>query len=353
MPTLPAGPANASPEARAVHDDAIVIDGCTFFFRGNNEMLKEGGVTASIHTTALPMDDPPDALARIRDIYRAMQKDPTSRIVRTVEDLREAKKRNQYGYIVGCQNARLIGNDLAWLEVFWQLGLRTLQLTYNERNFVGDGCLEPEDAGLSHFGKRVVREANRLGLTIDLSHAGRRTCFEAIELSERPVIFSHMGIAALVPGPRSITDDLAKALADANGVVGISTFPRLNWRGDPRRPSIGDFMEALDRAIDIVGVDHVAIGTDYAAAPKSYPEWVIEYLADTYAPYRDGASSSRPGMQSVLGGIDIHDEQLEGFAGIHHLPRVTEALLSRGYEAEDVGKVLGGNFVRVFGATWT
>jgi membrane dipeptidase len=352
MTTLPAGPANVSPEAKAIHDDAIVIDGCTFFFRGNNEMLKEGGVTASNYTTVLPMDDSADAVERIRDVYRALQKDSTSRNIRQVEDIREAKAAGEYGYIIGCQNSRHIGTDLAWIEVFWQLGLRTLQLTYNERNFVGDGCLEPEDAGLSHFGKRAIREANRVGLTIDLSHASRKTCFQAIEHSEKPVMFSHMGIASMVPGARSITDDLAKALGEAGGVLGITTFPRVNWRGDDRRPSLSDFMEALERAIELVGIDHVAIGTDYAAAPKSYPDWVIEYLSETYATYRDGASSSRPGMQAALGGIDIHDEQLEGFAGIHHLPRITEELLKRGYGREDIHKVLGGNFIRLFEATW-
>lgn len=349
---LPAGPANVDAETRSIHDDAIVIDGCTFFFRGNNDMLREGGVTASMYTTALPMDDAPDALVRIRDLYRALQRDPSSQVIRTVEDIRSVKADGRYGYIVGSQNSRHIGTDLAWLEVFWQLGMRVLQLTYNERNFVGDGCLEPNDGGLSHFGKRAIREANRLGLTIDLSHAGRRTCFEAIEHSERPVMFSHMGIASLVPGPRSITDDMMKTIADAGGVVGITTFPRVNWRGGDRRPSLGDFVEALERAIEVMGIDHVGIGTDYAAAPKAYPEWVIEYLAETYAPYRDGASSSRPGMQAVLGGIDIHDEQLEGFAGIHHFPRITEELLRRGYSKDDVHKVLGGNFLRVFEATW-
>lgn len=351
MDMLPGGPAAVSDEAQALHSDAVVVDGCTFFFKGFNAMLREAGVTASIYTVALPMDDAPEALSRVNEYYQTLQRDPTSRIVRTATDIEEYKKAGTYGVIIGCQNSRLIGTDLAWLEVFWQLGLRTLQLTYNERNFVGDGCLEPDDAGLSHFGRRVVREANRIGLTVDLSHASPRTCLEAIEHSERPCMISHAGIDSVVPGPRSVREDVMRALADAGGLVGVTTFPNVNWRGGDRRPSLGDFLDALERAIDTVGINHVGIGTDYAAAPKAYPDWVIQYLAETYAPYR-GGKPARPGLSEVLGGIDIHDEQLDGFAGMHHLPRVTDGLIRRGYEASEIRKVLGENFLRVFAATW-
>jgi membrane dipeptidase len=349
---LPGGPAAASTEAEAIHDRAIVIDGCSFFFEGNNAMLREGGSTAAMYTVALPMDDPPEAVARVRDYHATVRRDPDSSVIRTVQDLRDAKAAGRHGVIIGCQNARLMGTDLAWLDVFWQLGLRNLQLTYNERNHVGDGCLEPEDAGLSHLGRRVVRKANGLGLTVDLSHASPRTCLEAIETSERPCIISHAGVATLVPGPRSISDEVMRELAGAGGVMGVTTFPRVNWRGGPRRPSLDDFLDAVDHVVELLGIDHVGVGTDYAAAPGAYPKWVTRYLAETYAPYRDGAEDSRPGLKEVLGGIDIHDEQLEGFAGIHHLPRLTEGLMRRGYDEESIHKVLGSNFVRVFEQTW-
>jgi membrane dipeptidase len=348
---LPGGPAAVGPDAQAVHDAALVIDGCSFFFQGYNAMLRESGVTGTIYTVALPMDDAAAAVERIRDYYRTLQGDPHSEIVRSAQHLRDLKAAGRYGVIVGCQNSRLIGTDLAWLEVFWQLGLRTLQLTYNERNFVADGCLEPNDAGLSHLGRRVVREANRVGLTVDLAHGSPRTCLEAIDASDRPCMVSHAGVASLVPGPRSLGEDVMRALAQSGGVFGVTTFPNVNWRGGDRRPSLDDFLDAVERAVEVMGIDHVGVGTDYAAAPGAYPEWVIRYLADTYAPYRDG-KPSRPGLEAVLGGIDIHDEQLEGFAGMHHLPRVTDGLLRRGYDAEAVHKVMGGNFVRVFEATW-
>lgn len=349
--TLPGGPAAASPDAQAIHDRAIVIDGCTFFFEGYNDMLRESGTTAGIYTVALPMDDAADAVARIKDYHALVRRDPDASVIRTVQDLHDAKAAGRYGVIIGCQNARPMGTDLAWLDVFWQLGLRNLQLTYNERNHVGDGCLEPEDAGLSHLGKRVVREANRLGLTVDLSHASRRTCLQAIEVSERPCIISHGGVDALVPGPRSISDEVIRALAEAGGVMGPTTFPRVNWRGGPRRPSLDDFLDAVDHAVEVAGIDHVSMGTDYAAAPGSYPQWVIRYLAETYAPYRDG-KPARPGLDEVLGDIDIHDEQLEGFAGVHHLPRLTDGLMRRGYDEASIHKVMGGNLLRVFEATW-
>lgn len=347
---LPGGPANVSDEARALHAAAIVVDGCTFFFDGYSPILRESGLTAANFTVPLPMDDALQGVTRIKEYYHAVGRDPNCRIAYTTDDIRAAKAAGGFAVIVGCQNARIVGNDLTWLEVFHRLGLRMLQLTYNERNFVGDGCLEPNDAGLSHFGKRLVKEAGRVGVTVDLSHASIKTTLDAVEVSEKPCVVSHIGVSAKVPGPRSLPDDVMKAVAARGGVIGVTTFPKVVWNGQPRRPSFDDYLGALEHVIALVGVDHVAFGTDYVAKQGAYPEWVIRYLADTYAPYRGPAM--HPGLESVLGGIDIHDEQLEGFAGMQHLPRLTEALLARGYAPADVQKILGGNFMRVFEETW-
>lgn len=348
---LPGGPAQVSPEAEAVHSSAVIVDGCSFFFAGYGDLLRASGLTAVNFTVALPMDDSLQAAQRIKEYYAAVSRDPDSRVVHTVDDIRRCKAEGRFGVIIGCQNARLIGTDLAWLEVFHTLGLRMLQLTYNERNFVGDGCLEPGDAGLSHFGKRVVRAANELGLTLDLAHAGVRTTLETIELSDKPCVISHAGVAALVPGARSYSDDVIKAIAASGGVFGVTTFPTVNWRGGDERPSFADYLDSLEHAIDVAGIDHVGYGSDYVAKIGAYPQWVIDYLADQYAPYRDG-KPSRAGLSEVMGDIDIHDEQLDGFAGTHHLPRLTEALLERGFAHGDVKKVLGENFMRVFEETW-
>lgn len=338
-------------EAERLHAEAIVIDGCSFFFEGFNAQLAESGVTAINFTVPMPMDDFPQALIRIKEYYQIVRADPKSRLVYSADNIRQCKEDGRFGAIIGCQNSKIIGTDLGLLEVFHRLGLRVLQLTYNERNHVADGSLEPVDAGLSHFGRRVVSEANHLGLVVDLSHASRKTCFETIELSRKPCIVSHAGIGAFVESPRTISDDVMRALADAGGVLGVTTHPNMNWRGGSERPTFDDFLQALEHAIQVMGEDHVAIGTDFVSKPKGYPQWMKDYLRNTYNPYREN-SEVRAGLQSVMGNIDPREEQLVGFSGMQHLPRITQALLDLGYQPQSIKKILGGNFLRVFSQVW-
>jgi membrane dipeptidase len=328
-------------DAAAVHAASLVIDGTTFFLTSFTDRLTRAGVTALNLTTAWPDDDLELAVRRIEDYYGLVAREPRLAIVERAEEIPRLKQEGRVGLVLAFQNARPIGTRLERVETFWRLGVRTIQLTYNERNFVGDGCAEATDAGLSAFGRALVRELNHAGIVIDLSHVGRRTSLEAIEASSRPCVFTHANPHALVPVPRNITDEQIKAVAAAGGVVGCSCFPPLVWRGDDRLPTLDDFIDCIAYVADLVGVDHVGIGTDSEATAGAYP---TELRATLRARYAATVGTFRERFP---------DGRVEGLEdGMADWPRITARLLDRGFSAEDVQKINGGNFLRVFRQVW-
>jgi membrane dipeptidase len=219
-----------------------------------------------------------------------------------------------------------------------------MQLTYSRRNLVGDGCNEPTNVGLSLFGRELVQEMNRCGILVDLSHAGTLTALEAIEVSTQPVIISHASVHKLHPNPRNISDELIDAVADSGGVIGLTTFAKLNWDGDPSHPpAFEEYLKAVDYVVQRVGIEHVGIGTDSEATEGAYPQSVRNEIARSF--------SSRSNPYTDAFGTDAPD-QVAGLRGLRDFPLITEALLQRGYQSEDVAKVLGGNFLRVYEAVW-
>ncbi|HET9652754.1 MAG TPA: membrane dipeptidase, partial [Usitatibacter sp.] len=186
---------------------------------------------------------------------------PRVRHVERVDDILEAKRNGQLGVIFGVQSPDWIGQKRERIRLMHKLGLRSLQLTYMERNRLGDGCLEPENRGLTSFGMQVVRECNALGILVDCSHVGERTSLDAARVSARPIVVSHTAVRALVDNPRCVTDEQMKAVADKGGTIGITTFsPFINRE---RAPTLDDYLDHFDYAIDLVGEDHVTFATDW------------------------------------------------------------------------------------------
>lgn len=337
--------------AQALHRRSIVIDGCSFFLRGYNDRIASGGLTAINFTVPDVYADAAAAFADVRAYYEIARRDPKVVIARTVADIEHCKAEGKLAAILGCQNSRFLGTEIALVEMFARLGMRVVQLTYNERNFAGDGWMEPVDAGLSFFGRALIKELARCGIVLDLSHIGRRTIMEAIEASEQPVVVTHAGLRKFVDHGRTVTDEQMKAIAATGGVVGVTSFGAFNWRGGDKRPRLSDFLEALEHAISVAGIDHVGIGTDSVVEPGGYPQKVRDHAAMTYGPYSEEQVERTRRFKEVTAGLTT-DDHLEGFRSMEHLPRVTQGLLDRGYKEEDVQKVLGANFLRVFRAVW-
>jgi len=336
--------------AQELHSKSIVIDSCSFFCQGYDDRLERSGITALVLTTPWPHDNFDDGVQRIEEYYQLADKDPRLCLIETAEDIREAKRNGQVGLILAAQNSSTIGDRLSRVQTMARLGLRVMQLTYNERNHAGDGCNEPTDAGLSIFGRSLVSEMNRHGILLDVSHAGARTASEAVAASDKPVIASHSNPFTLYPSGRNLSDELIDAISESGGVIGISPYGPINWDGDPEHPpTLENMMKAIDYIVERAGIDHVGIGSDREATKGAYPAELQRKELSTIHESHSTPTAYREAFKH-LSKYPIY--RIEEYEGIHDHPKFAEALVRRGYGSEDVMKILGGNYLRVFEEVW-
>jgi len=339
-----------SEEALALHADAIVIDATSFFLEGHSELLDQAGVTALNLTVPDVEDDAGGALLKVADHYQLAREDEKLTLVLTADDIVTAKAEGRVGMILGAQNARHMASKASLAEVFYRMGMRVSQLSYNDRSFAADGCDTGADAGLSREGRVLVEEMNRVGMVVDVSHVGERSAKEAVAMCTKPPIASHSnprGAGADIP--RNLDDDLIRLIADRGGVIGLSPFPTMLWKGGDERPTVEDFLDAMEYVIRRVGIDHVGVGTDKEATAGAYPRDLRRRLRRRFA----NASRNADGVGFRDHFPDaVYNPLLDGFASLGDFPVITQGLMSRGYGEEDIRKVLGLNFLRVFRDNW-
>lgn len=254
-------------------------------------------------------------------------------IVRTRDDL-DALGAGPIGFIIHFEGGRPLEGQLGMLRHFHRLGLRSLGLVWFLRNALADSCAERRPAGLSHFGAAVVREAERLGILVDVAHLSEEGSFDVLDLSTKPVVATHANAYTVEPHPRNLSDDVIRRIARSGGVVGLAAFPPFVGTRSPR-VTLDDLIDHADHISHLVGTDHIGIGPDF-----------IDFAPEAFLPYH--ASISR------AIGLDLgHGDVLypEGLEDSSMLPNVTRRLLTRGYSKTDVAKILGGNFVRVLRET--
>jgi membrane dipeptidase len=284
------------------------------------------GAVAAISRWNAIIDDHPEVLLQVRH----------------AADLLTAKRSGRLGIIFAFQDAAPIGEDLDRVQLFYDLGVRVFQLTYNIRNLVGDGCLEPGNAGLSRFGLKLVERLNERKALVDLAHAGERTTREAIAASKAPVAISHTGCAELVPHPRNKTDAELRALADKGGYAGIYLMPFLRSSG---QPMAADLIAHLEHAIAVAGEDHVGIGSDGTISPQELtPEYRKEFAASVEDRRRRGIAAPNESPDVFLFLPDLN--RADRFA------RIAQLLSARGHSDARIEKVLGGNFARLLREVW-
>jgi len=339
MTSRRASQGKAADEAGFCYDRSIVIDGC-----GGPPGIELGplraGVTAMHITLSYGQSKNvfDDTLRAIHDHYVLVEElAGAALVVETVADIHRAKSSGALGLIFALQDCALIGHDIYLLEILKRLGLRVIQLTYNEENQIGDGCLATGNRELTHFGKRVVRELNRLGIVIDLSHTGIATSLSAIETSTLPPIFSHSNAYALTPNPRCINDSQIRAIAAAGGVIGVSPFAPMCTNRSTPPPNLEDYLRHVEYMADLAGTDHVAIGTD-----------IFERLTAL-----EWNSTSKRSYPEVMGSTTFDTLYCDGFTRIDDLGSIASALLERSFSASEVAGIMGGNLLRIYEACWS
>ena len=330
--------------ASQLYRDAVVVDGLNVSNWDSDavyDSLRAGGVTAINATVATweGFRETVDHLARW-DV-RLRERADTIAPIGTVDDILAAKRDGRTGIIFGFQNASPIENRIDRLAVFHRLGVRIIQVTYHERNLLGDGCYERVSGGLTHFGADAVAEMNRLGILIDLSHVGERTTLDVIDASGKPVSVTHANAKPYYDVPRNKTDEAVKRLAERGGVVGamcIITFLKTGAAS-----TLSDYVDAIDDMVERIGIDHVAIGTDFT---QDQPDAFWRYISS-----QQGSKFPAPYIDPTVR-TDWRLLYPKGLETPDKLPALADALSDRGYGWEDVEKVLGGNWTRLFREVW-
>lgn len=307
--------------------------------------LRDSGLTAISVTLSVGStgDRIAKAIRRIATLNEKIAAAPDVLMrIRQASDLRDAKATRRLGLIYNVQDTSLLENDLSRVGMLRELGLRVMQMTYNTRNLVGDGCLERADSGLSNLGRDLVAELNRTRVVMDLSHGGRSTIAEAIREAKAPPVISHTGCRNLHDHPRNVFDVELRALAAKGGVVGIYFMPFLVPRGNATKE---DLIRHLEHAVDVCGEDHVGLGTD---GNLSATQVTAEYREAMRQEYESRVAQ---GLAAPGESPDVHYFILE-----YNHPRrfmsLAEDLSARGWPARRIDKVLGGNFARVYTEVW-
>jgi membrane dipeptidase len=323
-------------KTQQLHQKSIIIDGLNASKHSDPRVIKhlhQGGVTA-VNATVAAWHDHEFTIKSIEEtIDNVEYNSDIAKVVHNTADILECKKANKVGYILGFQGTMPIGEDLGLIKEYYDLGVRIIQLTYNATNFVGSGCMVEDDKGLTEFGKEVIRELNRLGILIDLSHCGYETTRQAIEYSEKPVAFTHVNPHFICGVKRNKPVSLFELLIKNGGIAGAVGVPALiNCN---RSTTLGDYINVIDRMVQKLGVDNIALGPDF-----------MEYLG------QDTIDTIMSGLPDNDRDMFLKSSVIYGLENASKFNRITDGLKEWDYSDEEVQKILGLNWLRIYEEVW-
>ncbi len=304
---------------------------------GKSDLLRawfdQGGLTCG--TYGIDIHDGCDpVLNRWEALTATYAQLPWLRCVTTAAEIRQAKREGLIALYAHCQPVHPLPRELQAIDTAYQKGLRSLMLTYNRMDFVGVGCTERVDAGLSMFGIELLQHCNDIGMIVDVSHCGHLTTLDACRHSRRPVNANHTAARAAYDHARGKSDEALRAIAETGGVIGVVAAPP--FLTDSPTPSIEHMLNHIEHIADLVGWQHVALGTDW---PLQAPDAVLKALE---------VEMSNAGFREQ-DRLDL-TQRLAGFDDCRDLPNVTRGLVKRGYSDEQIQGILGENALRVFEA---
>lgn len=321
--------------------DMLIVDGLQYsnWSREIFQQMREGGVDA-VHATLVYHETIRETLSRMGEWNRRFEAHSDLIMpVREPADIHRARQQGRVGVFLGAQNCSPIEDDIDMVAVMRDLGLLIMQLTYNNQTLLACGCYETEDSGITRFGRQVIREMNRVGMVIDMSHSAERSTLEAIELSERPVIISHANPAAWQPARRNKSDRVLDAIAESNGLLGFSAYP-FHLKNGPDC-TLAEYCAMIARTADKVGVEHLGIGTDLCQnQPTSVLEWMRNGRWSKDMDYGEG-SASNAGWPAPLPWLRDNRD----------FPNLVAGLRDVGFAEHEVAGIMGQNWVALLERT--
>ena len=340
-----------SAHARALYHSALILD-CNSappweehlpLPQADLDVVRGSGIDVIKFSLGGINQDFARTVAEIGQVQRLIEVHPAYFTqVRVAGDFARAKAENKLGIILSFESADMLQGKLESYELFRNLGVRVMQMSYNRKSPFAAGVMEPEGGGLTALGHDAVGEMNRLGIAIDLSHANAATTADVLDLSAKPPVMTHAGCAAIHAHPRNKTDQQLRALADRGGVVGIFDLPYLT--ASPKQPALEDYLAHLEHALKVAGEDHVGIGSDVGIQPLDLSEkGMAEIRKDLEERRTAGLSAPEEDRPPYVVGLNTP----------RRIEVIADGLLKRGYPPGVIEKVVGANFARVFADIWT
>ena len=300
------------------------------------QQMQEGGVCA-VHVTIAYHEMFRQTVANIETWNRWFERFPELIFHgRTGDDVRRAKIEGRTAIFFGFQNPSPIEDDIGRVEIWHALGARFMQLTYNNQSLLATGCYEAEDPGVTRMGRQVIKEMNRVGLVVDMSHSAERSTLEAIEISERPIAITHANPAFWHPARRNKSDDVLRALGQSGGMLGFSMYP--HHLKDKSDCTLASFCEMIARTADLMGVDNIGLGSDLC---QDQPDSVVEWM-------RVGRWSKEMDYGEGSAGDAGFPPMPDWFEDNRHFGNIAAGLIAHGFSEADTAAVMGENWLRFY-----
>ena len=321
----------------------LIIDGLQYskWDRTIFEQMRKGGLDC-VHVTIAYHETCQETLRNIGEWNQIiLQNSDLISHAGSAEAVLEARDAGKTAVIYGFQNCSPIEDDYRLIEIFHTLGVRFMQLSYNNQSLLASGCYEESDSGITRFGRQVIGEMNRVGMVIDMSHSAQRSTLEAIEISKRPIAITHANPGSFETALRNKSDDVLKMLAQSGGMLGLSLYP-FHLKGGTSC-TLQSFCQMVGDTAEIMGEDHIGIGSDLCQGQAdSVVSWMRNGRWNKMIDFGEG-SAENSGWP----------DQPYWFQNSTHYPNLVEGLREQGFNDYQVQKVMGGNWLRFFKQSFT